>query len=387
MKPIDLNSTNNYRIFSFFFLLGCLLLLLSCGGGEGGDEDSVAVAGTDGGAIKGRIRVQNKAEELVLSDGRFREIPAVGEWIREQKQEGDEADPFSRFSPDGQHTLQIQPDNNCEAEDLDTLDIYCFTVFDKNYSISGKFALNIEDVPGTSSSAKLTSASLSQDGQYVAIVRFIRITKKWQLKIFDLNGSKVSGHESSKVEEMGAPVWLDDGSLVLTMDNQIVRTDPYSTLVTSTIKRFPAGEAKPSHITASLDGKQLLFRRSDNELWAMGLDGSNLRQVVKLSASHSHSWKLSPGAWSPDDAWIAFRVVLTGPGGAAPTPPELWPAEPKSILLAVPSNTTKAIATNTTNISERSPEILPIKSYFREELTDAFFTSLVPLNYLIWVPE
>jgi hypothetical protein len=377
----------NPRIFNSLFLLGSLLLLLSCGG-DGGDNDAVAVAGADadGGALKGHIRVQDRAEELVLPSRQYRQIPAVEEWIREQKQEGDEAEPYSRFSADGRFILQIQPDNDCEAEDLDTLSMYCFTVFDENYSTLGKFALNIEDVPGTSVSAKLTGASLSQDGQYVAIVRYIQTKKTWQLKIYDLSGDKVSAHESAKVKNIGEPVWLTDGSLVLTIDNTIVRTDPYSTL-DSAIKRFPAGEAEPSHITVSHDGKQLLFLRSDNELWAVRLDGSNLHQVVKLSASHSDSWKLSPGAWSPDDGWIAFRVVLTGPGGATPTPSELPAAGPNSILLAVPSNATNAIATNVQNISERSPEVVAIKSYYKEKLTDAFFTPFVPLNYLVWVAK
>lgn len=60
IEPRSMNGAIiNHRVLRFLFLLSSLLLLLSCGGG--GDKDSAAVAGTgtEGGALKGRIRVKS----------------------------------------------------------------------------------------------------------------------------------------------------------------------------------------------------------------------------------------------------------------------------------------------------------------------------------------
>jgi len=380
----------NPRIFNSLLLLGSLLLLLSCGGGSG-DKD--AVAGADGGALKGHIRVQDSEKELVLSDRQYHEIPAIGEWIKEQEAGGEKGRPFSRFSADGRYILQIQPDLDCEEGNglgFRSDGVYCFTVFDENYSVLGKFSKKIGYYSSggetSATSARLTGASLSQDGQHVAITRFIPKLGKWRLLMWTVNGEKISASETSEIKNMGQPVWLADGSLVLSMDNSIVRTDPYSTLVTSTIKRFPEDEkARPRWVSVSHDGKQLVFGRSVRELWGMDLDGGNLRQVVKLSASDI--WTLAPGgAWSPDDAWIAFRVTIpSGPTGTPAVPL----GETTSLLLAVPSNASSAIATTTTGLSERSPEVISIQSYSEQHgnLSDLFFTSSNNLKHLIWVPE
>ncbi len=217
----------------------------------------------------------------------------------------------------------------------------------------------------------MTGASLSQDGQYIALTYFFSGEEKvWKLRIYDLNGEMTSGRKLPSVDKLGQPAWLVDGSLVLTGDNRIVRTAPYSTLVTSTIKSLPADEkTRPKYVSVSHDGKQLAFLRGDRELWAMGLDGSNLHQVVKLSASDI--WTLAPGgAWSPDDTWIAFRVTIPSAPTGTPAVPL---GETSSLLLAVPSNATNAIATTTTNLSERSPEVISIKSYTETgNLSDLF---------------
>lgn len=388
MKPkeaLTMNGNINHRIFSFLFLLSSLLLLPSCSG-DGGDKDAIAVAGADGGALKGRIRIQDSEEELVLSDRHYHEIPAVGRWLKEQEAGGKKSKPFGRFSADGRYMLQIQP-FDCEKGD-DSTGAYCFTVFDETYSILGRFTKNIgyyyqDDIQ---KDARLTGAALSPDGQYVAITRYIPSAGKWRLVMWTSTGERVSVHQTSKIKRMGQPAWLADGSLVLSMDNLIARTDPYSTLVTSTIKAFPADEeTRPKYISVSHDGKQLAFLRGHHELWAMGLDGSNLRQVVKLSASSDY-WTLAPGgAWSPDDAWIAFRVTMPFAPTGTPAVPL---GETRSLLLAVPSNTTNAIATTTTSLSERSPEVIPIQSYNEYGyLSDVFFSSYNNVKHLIWIPE
>jgi len=405
-----MNKCLSHRVFVFFFLFISILLLQSCGGGGGGSDgeenggvnngsgSGSAVSGDSGGSLKGRIRVQDRVEELVLSSGRYREIPAIAAWGKDQKGRSltlpaDNRDsrfldgafkPYSRFSVDGRYILQVQADHNCEAEDLDTLGIYCFTVFDQNYSVLGKFAKNITNYDGSGAGASLVGASLSQDGQHVAISHSFRNGKR-RLSSYALNGERISAHETSKPKFLGEPVWLPDGSLVLTWDNHIVRTDPYSTLVTWTIKSLSAGKGHPSFISVSHDGKQLLFRRGKKGLWTMGVDGSNLRQVVKLSASFD-GWELSAGAWSPSDAWIAFRVVLPE---STPTDPGVSiNDEPKSILLAVPANATNAIATNSANASQRTADVVPILSYNKNgKLTEWFFTGDTSLRYLDWAAE
>ncbi len=162
---------------------------------------------------------------------------------------------------------------------------------------------------------------LSPDGQTVALVwdkSHVCYDTDASLTIFSLEGEEIT-RASDKV---GSYDWLPDNRLVFTLGQKIAMQVERNTFMYETIIDLSDVRGYPGRVNVSPDGTGILFemitntsvwassvRYRDATVWAVNVDGKNLRQVATTSREDDPEKdyddpRVNMPVWSPDGQFL-----------------------------------------------------------------------------------
>jgi TolB protein len=201
---------------------------------------------------------------------------------------------------------------------------------------------NYSIIRGTGISAilsRLQDPKVSPDGKYLSVTVFGYSDQAFKtncVAVFDRTTKKLV----TKFDNKYYGNWTTDGRLVMSGSHKTESTDgspihskePGIFITDNTLanlKRIDPelDDPAPYHATVSPDNKRIAFIMN-NHLWAMNMDGSNLKQLTDVDRDNIETYP----AWSPDGKYVACWTYKT------------FERSYYTAIAIVPSNTAKPIA-------------------------------------------
>ena len=350
--------------------LFCLLLMLTgCGGGDGsGSENQQLNPG-----LMGKFLVTDGSAVSLMdaATGQYTEVPNTGH------------DYFTEKYP--------------QATNFDVVplpyhgDKFLFMARGETSHVSGQ-TFQGQSLFDLQLPFQLEGASLSQDGQYLSLVRTLDDGFfSQQLEIYTTDGVPL-GHtvvEAGRIDRHFMH-WLSDYRLVYSAGRSFHVTNPASAEVGYSIDLNDYTQLIDPEMTISAwavspDETRLVFALARDiftwspqqlQIYLMDLDGSNLNLLASATLGAEGPVAFYPG-WSPDGEWLFAEV-----GNHL-----LYRTAKTTHLYLIPLNDPGRPFRLSVEDQERSPEVRSLWRYdYHDAEADITSTGML-FEYLYWLPE